>query len=232
MKASSEPTTPQPGASRIITAEALQGVAAFDLDELAPQAQAPMRKPSSRDLTNETARAAYALGRRRGFEQGSRSGLQQGFSEGSLALEDFQSRTAAEAARRMQQIADTFRESMTALEAQVATDIVSLAIDIAREVLRREPALDAQAVLPAAREALRLLGDGASRLELHLNPADAVHLRNEFAAHEAGPVVVEDAGLPRGSCRVDADTGMADAGFEARWHAVMGTLGRDEEPMP
>ena len=30
----------------------------------------------------------------------------------------------------------------------------------------------------------------------------------------------------------EADTGVADASFEARWQSVMASLGRDEEPLP
>lgn len=230
-KASSE-VQGNPSGTRIIAAEALHAVAAFGLSELGAGPQ-PVRKLSSRDLSNETARAAYDLGRRRGFEQGSRLGLQQGYSEGSQALEDFQSRKASDLARQMAQLAAAFQTEMAALESQVASDLVSLAIDIARQVLRRELTLDEAALLPAAREALRTLGEGASQLSVHLHPADAALLGAQLEAAPAGLCRVSaDPALPRGGCRVEADTGVADAGFEARWHAVMATLGRDEEPLP
>ena len=44
--------------------------------------------------------------------------------------------------------------------------------------------------------------------------------------------LVADEDLPRGGCRVEGDTGIAEAGFETRWQAVMARLGRDEEPGP
>jgi hypothetical protein len=159
-----------PAASRIIAAESLQGAQAFDLTELAGALAPAPRRLTARDLSNETARAAYALGHRRGYEQGARAGLQQGFTEGSQALEAHQSRKAADVAGQMQRILDAFGRDMAALEAQVASDLVSLAVDIARQVLRRELSLDEQALLPAAREALRTLGEGASALEIHLHP--------------------------------------------------------------
>ena len=59
-------------ASRIISAEALRGVAAYSLGALSTQVSTG-RNLGPRDLANETARAAYALGRRRGFEQGART---------------------------------------------------------------------------------------------------------------------------------------------------------------
>jgi flagellar assembly protein FliH len=133
----------------------------------------------------------------------------------------------------MQQLIDGFRAEMTALESQVASDLVSLAVDIARQVLRREPACDPAALLPAAREALRALGEGASQLELHVHPGDAAMLGSQLESIQAGACRIhEDPALPRGSCRVEADTGVAEAGFEARWQAVMATMGREEEPLP
>ena len=230
-KASSE-ALPACAGGRIIAAEALQDVACFSLSDLGAGG-APTRRLTSRDLSNEAARAAYSLGRRRGFEEGARTGLRQGFSEGSQALEDFESRKAADVAAQMQRLVEVFQREMAALEAQVATDLVSLAIDIAREVLRRELSVGAQALLPAAREALRVLGEGASRLELHVHPADAALLETHLEACQSGQCrVTSEPGAQRGSCRVEADTGVAEAGFEARWQAVMATLGRDEEPLP
>lgn len=223
-----------PTASRIIAAEALRGVAAFALEDLGGRAAAGAPRLTTRDLDNETARAAYVLGRRRGFEQGSRAGLQQGYSEGSQALEEFQSRKAADVAARMSQLASAFQAEMQLLESQVASDLVSLAIDIARQVLRREISADAHALLPAATEALRALGENASRLEVRLHPADLEAMRTHLEAQPAaqGWRLHEDASLARGGCRIEADSGVADATFEARWQAVMATLGREEEPLP
>ena len=230
--AAAVPPAAQP-ASRIISAEALRGVSAFSLDALSMQADAA-RHLGPRDLANETARAAYALGRRRGFEQGARTGLQQGYSEGSQALDDFQSRKAADIARQMQDLVDGFRTEMAALQSQVASDLVSLAVDIARQVLRRELATDATSLLPVATEALRALGEGASQLEVRVHPDDAALLRNHLQAVPAARAwqLTEDTTQQRGGCRVEADTGVADASFEARWQAVMNALGREGEPLP
>lgn len=230
-KPTSEPAAP---VSRIIAAEALRGATSFSLTELAtPGSAAPARRLTARDLSNETARAAYALGRERGLAQGTQAGFAQGFSQGSQRLEEFESGKAAEGARHLQQLIDSFRGEMAALESQVASDLVSLAIDIARQVLRRELASDAGALLPAAREALRALGEGASQLELHVHPTDADMLGRHLEGVQTGACRVRpDPALAPGGCRVEADTGVAEAGFEARWQAVMATLGREEEPLP
>lgn len=226
-------STPAAG-SRIIAAEALTQIGSYTLAELQTEGASPRHRLGRSDLTNETARAAYALGRSRGYAQGAQAGLQQGFSEGSQALQEFESRKAADVQRQMQTLVESFRGEMAALETQVASDLISLAIDIARQVLRRELSLDAKALLPVANEALKALGEGASQLEILVHPVDAALLRPRLEADPGARhwKLGEDDSLSRGGCRVNADTGVADASFEARWQAVMATLGRDEEPLP
>jgi flagellar assembly protein FliH len=233
MKALSD-LQPAAPASRIIPGGALGGVQRFDLSQLPLGSGPAPRRLSRRDLDNETARAAYAMGRERGYAMGASAGLQQGYSEGSQALEDFESRKAADVARQMQGLADNFTAEMAALESQVASDLVSLAIDIAREVLRREISLDADSLLPVAREALRAVGEGASQMDVCVHPGDAGVLRAHLQEQPGSAAwrIVEDASMMRGGLKVEADTGVADASFEARWQAVMASLGRDEEPLP
>lgn len=222
--------------SRITAGEALQGVIGFQIGDLLPDPVTSEARPalSSRDLDNQTARAAFDLGHQRGYAKGLQKGHEQGYIEGSRALEDFQSREAADAAQHMQKIVSSFKGEMATLESQLASDLVSLAIDIARQVLRDELRLRPDALLPAATEALRALGEGASRMEVRVNPADASLLREhlEHQALNAGWKLQPDPTIMPGGCRIEADTGVADATFEARWQAVMSSLGRDEEPLP
>lgn len=222
--------------SRITAGEALHSVIGFHIGDLLPEpaAKESPRALSRRDVDNQTARAAFDLGHQRGYAKGLQNGHEQGYIEGSRALEDFQSREAADAAQQMQKIVTSFRSEMATLESQLASDLVSLAIDIARQVLRDELRLRPDALLPAAKEALRALGEGAARLEVRVNPSDAAMLREhlEQQAGSASWSVLPDPHIMQGGCRIEADTGVADATFEARWQAVMSSLGRDEEPLP
>lgn len=222
--------------SRITAGDALHGVMGFQIADLLPEPIAAGPRPalSHRDLDNQTARAAFDLGHQRGYAKGLRKGHEQGYIEGSRALEDFQSREAADASQHMQKIVSAFKGEMATLESQLASDLVSLAIDIARQVLRDELRLRPDALLPAATEALRALGEGASRMEVRVNPADAalLHEHLEHQALNTGWKLQPDPSIMPGGCRIEADTGVADATFEARWQAVMSSLGRDEEPLP
>ncbi len=204
------------------------------LEELAPLGSQRIRVLGRRDEANEKAHAAYLLGRQRGHDAGIRIGRQQGYAEGAQALAAASAGEARQVAQTLHDLATRFQEQLGALESEVATDLVSLAIDIAREVLRREVTMTPQGLLPVATEALRALGEGASHMEMRVHPGDADLLREHLGTFPGGVRchLREDSSITRGGLRLEADTGVVDATFEARWQSVMATLGRDEEPLP
>ena len=220
MKASSEEVKPASGLSW--------------LDELAPAGSGRIRVLGRRDEANETARAAFMLGRQRGYAAGLRTGQDKGFSDGARVLTQRESDEAGGVATRLHETLGRFQEQMAALESQIASDLVSLSIDIARQVLRRELSTSREGLLPVAMEALRALGEGASHIELRVNPEDAALLRLQLDSQPGGPRchLRPDSAIMRGGLRLEADSGVVDATFEARWQAVMMNLGRDEEPLP
>jgi flagellar assembly protein FliH len=192
-----------------------------------------LRTLSRRDLSNETARAAFELGRRRGLDQGLREGRAQGEAASAQALAEQQAQRAAEAAAQMQGLARQFQEGLAALEGRVASELMALAVDLARQVLRRELQQDERAVLPAAREALRGVAEGAARIELRAHPLDAALLRQHLEAPAGATLqLVDDPAITRGGCRVHADTGSVDATLETRWRSVMDRLGREPGATP
>lgn len=219
MKASSETAKPTTGLAW--------------LQELTPTAPGRIQLLGTRDQDNPTARAAFALGRQRGYEAGLKAGQLQGFEEGSKVKKIRESDEASEVAVRLSEVLARFQEQMAGLESQVASDLVSLSIDIARQVLRRELTLDKNSLIPVANEALRALGEGIGQIELRVNPEDAQRLGKHLEHHPSGPRchLVPDPAIAPGGLRLEADSGVVDATFEARWQAVMSNLGRDEEPL-
>lgn len=204
------------------------------LQELTPTAHGRIQLLGTRDHDNPTARAAFALGRQRGYEAGLRTGQQEGFAEGARVLQQRESDHASDVADRLHAVLARFQDQMVGLESQVASDLVSLAIDIARQVLRRELVLAKDGLIPVATEALRALGEGISHIELRVHPGDAKLLAEHLNKQPNGARchLVEDSSIRPGGLRLEADSGVVDATFEARWQAVMANLGRDEEPLP
>lgn len=220
-------------ASRIIAAEALAGVEPVDLQSLADAPPQERRVPTPRELAGDGGRAAYGLGWQRGWAQGDRHGRAQERLAVAQAQVAAAGAIADETGARMRQLVDGFAQQLAALEARVADEVVTLAIDIARQVLRREPGIDPAGLLPAAREALRTLGDEAGTLDVHLHPADAQRLAAAFEAAEGTRCrVVPDAQLAIGACRVETAGGLADAGLQRRWSDVLARLGMDPGDAP
>nr|WP_255520251.1 flagellar assembly protein FliH [Ramlibacter aurantiacus] len=160
--------------------------------------------------------------------------MEQGRQDGVRQVEASLAGSAAQAARHLQAIAQGLQGELARMEQVLADQVVGLAIGIARQVLRREVALDPQALLPAAGEALQQLAEGAGRIELQVNPQDAHVLRGHLERQTGLPPwqLREDPALPRGGCRAVADTGEIDATLAGRWEAVMASLGRAAETAP
>ena len=62
-----------------------------------------------------------------------------------------------EAAERLAQVAQSLQDSLAGLQQAMAQEVLQLACDIARQVVRREVAGNPRAMLPVVREALGML---------------------------------------------------------------------------
>jgi flagellar biosynthesis/type III secretory pathway protein FliH len=76
--------------------------------------------------------------------------------------------------------------------------------------------------LPRARR------DGELPVQLFLNPADLEQLGDHFVGH-GGIVILGDAGLSRGSLRVEAPQGILDGSLERRRESLMQVIARMKE---
>ena len=149
----------------------------------------------------------------KGYEQGERAG-------GEAA------RTRAEAMLR--RLSETLAE-LTALRAtmirQTETQMVELAIAVARRVVHREIALDRDLLIAIARVALDRLGESA-QVTVRLHPEEYEATGAARVAASAGGHVnfVADARVGRGGCRVESDMGMLDAGVDSQIQEIARAL--------
>ncbi len=112
------------------------------------------------------------------------------------------------------------------LDEEVETQLVSLAVTIARHVVRRELRADPAQVIAAVRETVGLLPLAQRNVRVHLHPQDAAIVRERLAEpqSERAWTLVEDPVMSRGGCRVSTDTAQIDARLEARLNTVLGHL--------
>lgn len=166
-----------------------------------------------------------AEGRARGYDEGLAEGRDAGYKEG---LEEARKQGAAEAAR-LRTLAEATAASLTVLEEKTGQSLLTLALDIARQVLRTTLATDPEMLLPAVREVLHMNPGAAAPLRLWLHPEDLelvrLHLAEDLKLGHWRALA--DESITRGGCRAETSLGDIDATLQTRWRRVAASLGRD-----
>jgi flagellar assembly protein FliH len=163
---------------------------------------------------------------RRAFERG----RQQGFHEGQQEAQ----RQKAQHARQLERVLDELRGRFAELESNAADAVLDLAIEIARQVVRREIEIQRDAVLPVVREAVSAIIDEQTHPRVHLHPDDLWLIQADLDTDGLyqGCRFVPDASIARGGCRVETAQSEVDATLATRWRRVLGALGVDAGELP
>lgn len=181
--------------------------------------------------TDEARQAGYAAGleegRTAGFEQGKAQGLEQGYAEG-LAQGRAQ---AADERARLLQVAQVFGDEIAQANERIASDILDLALDLSKAMLKNALSVRPELVVPVISDAVRYVPSLQQPALLYLHPDDAA-LANELIGEEltrAGWRVVADAQMARGGCRVDTPANQIDATVPSRWQRIAAALGKESD---
>jgi flagellar assembly protein FliH len=154
-----------------------------------------------------------------------RDGYAAGLAEGS--------NQAAQHVEQVATLCQSMTEAMRGLEASMANQLVQLAIDLARAIVRTEITTQHEIIVAVATEALRALPEAVTTGEILLHPRDldaiAQHLRESDSFGKWR--LVADAAITSGGCRVVTRSGDVDATLETRWQQALSAIGRTE-PTP
>jgi flagellar assembly protein FliH len=165
--------------------------------------------------------AAHADGEQIGFEAGSNAGYIDGLERGRLE--------AAEELAHLRTIASTFAGALSAADEVIANDVLDLALQLARGMLRTALRVKPELLLPVVRDALAYLPIVQQPAVLMLNPLDVDMVRNAMGEEidKGGWRVIEDATIERGGCKVDTASNQIDAQCEARWERLNQALAKN-----
>lgn len=179
-------------------------------------------------LVDETELARLRFeARQTGHAEGYQEGYAKGQAEGHaaamlLAQQDLQS---------LKTLLLALPSAMHAADREVADDLMTLALEIARQMVREALTTNPQHILTLVRELLRMEPtlNGTPRLLMHVDDAALVqqHLADDLQA--AGWRIRTDLSIQRGGCRVHAAGGALDATLETRWKRVEAAFQRDAE---
>jgi flagellar assembly protein FliH len=114
-------------------------------------------------------------------------------------------------------------------EEKIADDIVSLALEIAHQVVRESLVVRREAIVAVVRDAMQQmpLFKGSARLLLHPSDVEMVREGLNDQITQLGWRLIEDESIERGGCRIESEAAQIDATNATRWERAVATLGRD-----
>lgn len=165
--------------------------------------------------------------REEAFARGAEEGRAQAGLEWQQRMDDYVAGQGREAADRLAQLAGALESGLNDMQQRMAQEVLELACDIARQVVRQEVSGNPQALLPVVREALGMLVGEARPVTVRLNPQDwealEQPLREEFAATKVHWLA--DAAVLPGDCLVESAGTVVDGSLDKRWRRAIAALG-------
>ncbi len=149
----------------------------------------------------------------------------QGFDAG---YEEGTARARIEALR-LNTMVEQLEGALTEFDQKVAEQLLALALEIARQVVRQAVAVKPTVILDAVRDTLLQLPYLHATIYLHPEDASLVRLYLGDQLGHAGHRLLEDASITRGGLRIEAGGTHVDATLETRWKRVIESIGTNSD---
>ena len=175
--------------------------------------------------------AQQALLRQQACDDAYAEGFAQGQAQTALEwqrrMDDYIAQQGQEAAQRLQAVLQTLDASLIDMQQQMAQQLLELACDIARQVVRQELSVNPNALQPVVREAVGMLVTEGRPATVRLNPNDMEAIAQPLRQELDGPGVqwVADAAVPAGGCLVESAGTVVDGSLDKRWQRAIAALG-------
>jgi flagellar assembly protein FliH len=181
-----------------------------------------MQLPTAAEL-EALREGARAEGYAEGLEEGRAAGRAEAYEAGraEMALEQ----------ESLRAIAASFSGAVAAADETIASDVLDLALHLARSMVRTAFTVRPELIIPIVREAIDYLPVLQAPAILALNPEDIEIVRTALSDEldKGGWRVVADPQVGRGGCKVDTASNQIDAQAAARWARLAHALGKNVE---
>lgn len=182
-------------------------------------------------IPEEQVQAMLDQVREEAYQQGLQEGLKQGESQAEASwqsrMQEYQSTEGRDAAKRLNDVVFNAQKAVQGLQQKMAPDLLQLACDIARQVVRQELRCNPQALQPVVSEALDMLSADTKPAVVRLNPQDYEKLNAHLREALPNPKIewLSDASVRRGGCLVESQGAQVDGSLERRWQRAVAALG-------
>lgn len=129
----------------------------------------------------------------------------------------------------MRDLADSFSAALQGADTMIAADVLELALQLSKAMLKQALQVRPSLILPIVREAIEYLPSLQQPALLMLNPDDAEVVREGIGEEleKGGWRVIDDPSIERGGCKVDTASNQIDAQTSARWARLTHALGKN-----
>ena len=218
--------------SRIIPAPQVKAAVPVRFGSLSgepPMAESAQAVAPDDEFAQANDEAGYRLAYEDGYDEGYRVGQEQAQREGQQRLQDYVKSEGRQQSGRMESLLVSAEHGLVIIQHQIAQTVLELACDIARQVIRREVAINPVSTLAVVREALTSLGTESRAVTVRLHPVDyevlTLHLRtNKSLSYVTWQV---DNTLQPGDCMVESGNTTVDGTLGSRWKRALARLGMD-----
>lgn len=180
---------------------------------------------------DQQAQAKAEIDQQQAYQAGHAEGVVQGRAQAQLELQqqmqDFMQTQAQAAGQRLGQLFESAQEQLAQAEQAMAQEVLALACELARQVLRHELTVNPTVVMPVLTEAIDLLGAEHKTAVVKLHPQDLEALGDQIQANFSGLglSVRADPDILPGGCLVESAGTVVDGTLQKRWQRVVATLG-------
>ena len=189
----------------------------------------PAAEPLADDVELERLRLEAGLNGEAELEDLHRDAWAQGHAEGHSAGLAAGLAAASVHAEQLRALAIALPDALHRAQAEIADALLTLALGVARQVIHRTLAVEADWVLALVQDLLHTEPALLGKPRLLLHPDDVALVKTALGdeLQTAGWQVRADDTLTRGGCRVQSSSGELDASLETRWERVTAALGQD-----
>ncbi len=164
------------------------------------------------------------------YEKAYQKGYAKGYAKGEREAKDHVMIVAheelAELKRTMHHLAAGFKAAIAHHAERTSEEMLSLALEISKSMVKAEIHVNREVVLPVIRQALAKLPSMHVPIRLTVHPEDEVLVTNYMKEGFEGVCeVISDPRLERGSCVLESETNSVDATNATRWGLICESLG-------
>jgi flagellar assembly protein FliH len=162
-----------------------------------------------------------------GFAEGFIQGHAQAVLETHKQISDYIENEGREQAQNFGQLMASAKAQLVNADQVLAHGVLTLACEIARQILQQEISVNVEAVKPVIAQGLALMLDEGQSVKIRLNPVDFDELKDNLLA-EYEPIalsLIADPAVSSGSCLIESKDTIVDGTIEKRWSRTIASLG-------